>query len=69
MVAAPEALERPLPVGRVEARPLVTDGDEREPSDGRTVTVMRAACRTVQAAFCTRFADRPLERGPIAANM
>ena len=30
MVAAPEALERPLPVGRVEARPLVTDGDERE---------------------------------------
>ena len=30
VVAAPEALERPLPVGRVEARPLVTDGDERD---------------------------------------
>jgi len=30
IVAAPEALERPLPVGRVEAWPLVTDGDERE---------------------------------------
>ena len=49
MVAAPEALERPLAVGRIEARPLVTDGDARE-------TIRRphrhgegAACRTVQA--------------------
>ena len=38
------------------------------PSDRRTVTEMVPPCRTVQARVLHQVRDRPLERGPIAAN-
>ncbi len=61
MVAAPEALERPLRLVRLEPRAFVGDGDPREAVVALDVDRDPAFGRAVAPAVLDEILDRPLE--------